>query len=714
MKKIRWKTILRMVALIVVVAIAWGICRDRLSLANWAVPVEYDGDGLEFIAWIKAASEGDFIPFIREGSHRLAAPYQANWDDYPAAEKIYICFLGIAANLFGLYQACNLGMLLAHVFSAVSFYACCRILRYHRLWSFVGAALYGLTYYNIFRALGNLHLACSYVLPFAVLCSWLVLSSKRLRRGNRLAWICVITSPVMGLGGPYNLNMYVQLMCFSMLANFLTSRRKENLKVGAISLGLAALGFLAINAHTLATQWAHGKNTAALARNYFEAELYALKPMEFIIPPLQHHIEAFGNIAAKYRTSAFVRGEMFSAYLGVIVFAAMLWALGELFVFLLACKDGRKRIPPHGLQIIWVIAYSIVGGINCLIALAGFQLFRATIRYSIFVSLISLLFLVARMSVLGRHWPRQVKLGLAAALLLFGLYDQLPRHLPFKEVSVTQKMLDSDREFSARLEKQLPHAAMVFQLPVMVFPEAPPLRGVQGYQMLRPFLYTHNLRFTYGAIRGRPREDWQWDVEKMPVPQMISQLEKYGFAGIYILRACYEDRGEDLLKQLAAAGKNQVIEDELHEQVCVLLNPAAQPELPHTDNRALLQFKRGWTIKMTTPGDNREWSTVANHEWAGGDATASFFSEDRQTTMYGFTCLIGSPAARRVIIEVNGREIWSGQIPAGQLVQVSAAVTAHWGANAVKFKTDEPPTHSAEGLPLAFTIENLEISKAAP
>jgi uncharacterized membrane protein YhaH (DUF805 family) len=705
--------VLRLIALILVVSVGWGISTNRLAVRNWQVPFEYDGDGLEFISWIQAASEGDFIPFVREGSHRLAAPYQANWDDYPTAEKFYICFLGVFAKIFGLYPACNFGMVLAHVLCALSFYACCRFLRYDRAWSFVGAVLYGLTYYNSARGLGNLHLACSWLLPFAILTTWLVLCSKRLRPGNRLGWICLVTAFLMSLGTPYNLNMFLQLLCFSILVQFLTRKRKANLRVGFYCIGAAIFGFVIINAHTLVNDFLHGKNSMALARNYFEAELYALKPIEFIIPPVKHNLQMLADIGAKYQMSAFIKGEMFSAYLGIIAFSGFVWMFAELFVLIVRRKFAAKGLPPHGLQIVWIMAYAIIGGVNCLISLAGFQLFRATNRYSIFISLLCLMFGVSRLSRLNRPWLLNFKLPLAGVLLLIGLTDQLPRPPAFEEKDTIKQMTASDKEFSARLEEKLPPGGMVFELPVMVFPESPSLRGVQGYQMLRPYVNSRNLRFSYGAIRGRPREDWQWDVEKLPAPQMISQLEGYGFAAVYLNRKCYADQGEDLLKQFAAAGRNQFIEDSLHGQVCVLLNPSAHPTLPHMDDRALLRFGGGWAVKNQTPGDNRQWESTDNRQWAGGDASVSFFSEESRPTPYTVSCGIGSVSARRVSIHMKGRQVWSGEIPAGAAVQATFMVDAAWRYNTLVFKTDEPPARSGEGVPLAFTVINLEVKKTA-
>jgi hypothetical protein len=254
------------------------------------------------------------------------------------------------------------------------------------------------------------------------------------------------------------------------------------------------------------------------------------------------------------------------------------------------------------------------------------------------------------------------------------------------------------------MEDNLPHGSMVFQMPVMSFPEAPPIQELSGYEQLRPYFVTKTLRFSFGSVRGRNREAWQWEVEKMPVPEMVSALERYGFGAIYINRRGYADHGADLLKQLAADGRAQTFEDDIHEQVCVVLKPSATPELPNTEARAQILFKSGWSVKEHTPLENREWS--------GGDATLTFFSEPRQVATYSFHCMVGSIAARKVSIVMNGQELWSSQIGAGQGVPADFTVIGRHGNNKIELRTDTEASHTKDTpLPLAFTLVDLQITR---
>src|ERR1051325_7907544 len=152
------------------------------------------------------------------------------------------------------------------------------------------------------------------------------------------------------------------------------------------------------------------------------------------------------------------------------------------------------------------------------------------------------------MSRLASNWKPSSCWTVAVALLALGLYDQLPKPETRAQTLNVAQAVQNDVDFCSSMEKALPPHAMVFQLPVMRFPEGGPVHAAQEYEMLRPYFHTKTLRFSFGSNQGRPREDWQFIVEKLSPPQMVATLEKYGFAAIYINRKGFADGGESLLK----------------------------------------------------------------------------------------------------------------------------------------------------------------------
>jgi phosphoglycerol transferase len=699
-------TIFRLLLMSVIVCFFAGLDRDRLSPSTWSVPLQYESDSLQILGWIKASSEFDYLPVVSKIGHRLGAPYTANWNDYAFYEEILIFFLGMFARVFGIMAASNLGMLISYLPSALAFYACCRMLGYQRIWSFVTAILFGFTFYNSRRHLHHLFLSFSYVVPLSIVACWLILASKRLRIGGRWFWYCIGTSFLLGLSNPYSLNMYLQLLCFSIALNFWRERDLTRLKIGGLCLLAAVAGFLSVNMDTLGYAFLHGSNPAATPRNYAQTEIAGYKPMEMIVPPANHNSEVLASIGDKYATVAPIKGELFSPYLGLIQLVAGGWMVAEFLWMLLSRSRYEKRIPAYTMQGVWILAYSVIGGLNNLFALAGLYLFRSANRYSIFISALCLFFLASRMSVLARNWKPATRWVLAAGLLAWGLFDQLPRPETRQQTLRVAQAVQNDVDFCASMEKSLAPHAMVFQLPVMRFPEGGPVHAATEYEMLRPFFFTKTLRFSFGSNQGRPREDWQFIVEKMPPAEMVAALEKYGFSAIYLNRKGFPDGGESLVKSLAGLSKTNVVEDAERGQICIALNPSPNPELPHTDDRALINYKSGWAVEERAPGQERHWSD--------GNATARFFNEHEGGTSFHVTGIIASLSPRRVTVEFDGRNVWSNEIGAGQGAPVDFWITAKSRYNTLKFLTDTPAVHPEQGgsLAVAFSAINLQVTKA--
>ena len=115
------------------------------------------------------------------------------------------------------------------------------------------------------------------------------------------------------------------------------------------------------------------------------------------------------------------------------------------------------------------------------------------------------------------------------------------------------RQVDADREFVGKMEATLPAGAMVFQLPIMEFPEMP-APGVPPYDHFRSYLYSKNLRYSFGSMKGRPREAWQKELGKRSLEEAVAEIKKRGFAAIYINRNGFPDRALPVEKALRAMG----------------------------------------------------------------------------------------------------------------------------------------------------------------
>src|SRR5205823_5577437 len=118
-----------------------------------------------------------------------------------------------------------------------------------------------------------------------------------------------------------------------------------------------------------------------------------------------------------------------------------------------------------------------------------------------------------------------VAAGVCCVIILF---DQVPTPPSLEEKSAITRHITSDQKFVAEIESTFPEGAMVFQIPVMDFPESP-LRTESSYDHLRPYLYTRHLRSSFGSMKGRPREQWQHDVEKLSLLDAVAEDQRRSF-----------------------------------------------------------------------------------------------------------------------------------------------------------------------------------------
>jgi phosphoglycerol transferase len=224
-------------------------------------------------------------------------------------------------------------------------------------------------------------------------------------------------------------------------------------------------------------------------------------------------------------------------------------------------KKSSEALPVEFFQILWIFVFFTVGGINSIQGTLGFTLFRTGCRYSIFILLISLMYAVQKISAWEERYKTRINsqvlsswyiyVALLGSLLIF--FDQAPKSNSEEEDTRTEFLIRSDQEFAGAMEKALPPEAMVFQLPVMSFPESP-VAGIDSYNHLRPYLYSKTLRFSFGSNKGRDLEKWQLSLAELPIKDQIREILAKGFLGLYVNRLGYSDQAAEIKSVMKSMG----------------------------------------------------------------------------------------------------------------------------------------------------------------
>jgi hypothetical protein len=679
------------IVLIAVVTLTWCATYNRWSRSAWKTPIVYGGDAVVEMAMAKALATGEIWPILPKHPAGLGAPYAANWNDFPTIEEPIFAWQGLLARLFGLFAGSNLTVLSAHLLAAVSFYAVCRLLRYNPIWSSAGGILFGLTPYAFSRYLPHINLTFYWHIPWGLLVAWWCASAAVLTR--RMIVISIIVALVHGTHSVYYSNMFLQFLAGAALIS-LFRRQGWRRIVFPIALGtIVVMTVLLMNVDTFYERIVSGPNPLAIVRNYSGLEIYALRPIEMLLPAT-HRLSALQEWAGRaYYSQTMLPGEMGSPYLGIICI------LTAGCLVLTACRNilrGKAEIMWHGLGIAWICLYSIVGGINGVIGAFGLHLFRCTNRFSIVILALLLLWGVRQLSRISWPWPLPAKLGLAALATLLGVWDQTPPSVSASRVRAIRAKTEDDRTFARTLESRLAPRAMVFELPVMAFPEAPPINQMQDYEHLRPYLYSHSLRFSYGSEKGREREEWQSEILQLGIPMFVRSLEQYGFSAVLINKKAYTDNGAALIRGLSEADRSTVLAESA-DLVSLALNPRPRPVLPP-------YFDANW---YSVEGDvNGHW------RWSRGDANILLFNNGSEAKTVSVKFGLSSVQPRRVEVYAASKLICSADLTADRpsAPDVTASVLLPPGQTSLHFHTDVPGAvpGNGDGRALAFALINFD------
>jgi hypothetical protein len=539
-----------------------------LTYGSLRQPFQYAGksDPLQMLTWVKAASEGHWIPLLDRTNPRLGAPDGANWNDFPMYDAQLIWVFGLVARATSLFTGANLLLLCGHLTSALGFLAACRMLRVRWTWAVGFALVWSFSCYHAFRGLGHALLSWDYAVPLAVVCSWRVADQPvPFRLGGKFFWCTVALSAAIGQGNPYSVIMWCELLALSALARWWSGRGKDGLCFAGVLVGVTLASLVLSNLPCLIEGLRHGFNPYAVPRTYFQTELYALKPIDLLLPPFWHRLPELAQIGARYKEAVWVRGEMFSPYLGVVGIVGLAWLTGAFLRRFLRGQPTSWHFP----QVVWVLLWSCIGGGNCLLAFCGLQVWRGSDRFSIWILAICLLWLAVQLSQrLGRRQWLSASLALGVAgLAVFDQFDVSHTRDAKDDAALAQK----DQQFGEQLEARLA-GKRVFQVPVMNFIDADPVGSVKPYDLTRPYLWTKTVRFSHGRIFGRPEDSWRLQIIAGSTPaQLAVLLRQRGFSAVLLDRNGFKDAGESALAGLAAAGYREVIEDQAHEWACVII-----------------------------------------------------------------------------------------------------------------------------------------------
>jgi phosphoglycerol transferase len=573
--------------LLVVVGWSWCDAYGIRSEADWAQPLAYTedpekSDVIGTYAGLKAAAAGNMLPLAWKRVDELGAPFGSEWSDWPMIEELQFAFFGLLARIFGVFTGLNLGMLSGHLLAAATCYVVARVGGCLPNWSFVAGLAYGLAPFLFAQSPHHFQVQWAWHVPlFALVWRW-VATAPGLEWGTpRFRWAIGIGF-LTGLMFIYYTNVFCQLVLLGALVLYAQGRSRPALLAAAAVIGAAAAAVVLMSLDTWTFAWWHGPNRGALVREYKWLEIYGLKLVDLVVPPVTHRSGIVAALARGHHQAAPLLDEQ-ASYLGFVGLAAVGWLAWSAVSALV--RRRQEAVPMEAWQVLWIVLMFTTGGLNAIVGAFGITMFRASCRYSVVILAIALIWAARRLSDMQAARGRPVSGAAGAgggelawiaaplACCLIVLWDEVPRP-PTRELREhVARLVAADREFTEKMEGTLPPGAMVFQLPIMEYPEAP-VPGIPPADHLRPYLFSRQLRYSFGAMKGRERDRWQRQIATIDLPQSLAELRRRGFAALLINRNGFPDRGraiEDTLR--GQRGTGPAIESAAGDLVCIPIGP---------------------------------------------------------------------------------------------------------------------------------------------
>jgi hypothetical protein len=508
-----------------------------------SVPFDYGADALSGSVNIRSVLDHGWLTHNPD----IGAPGGRYGNDFPGADNLHLMVVAVM-GLFTKNWAVVLNLYFLATFPLAAMTATWffRRVEVSRTWAVTLGVLYAYAPYHYVRGEQHLYLSAYYVVPPAV---WLIVRTLRgealwgsspllLRRatcvGQSLATFVSLVA--LGTASSYYSVFTLLLLTAAGLLGLLRTRRWRR-AVGVLSAQALLVSVMVANMlPNLLFERAHGQNLVALSRFPKQTEIYAFKITSLLLPAPYHRVHALAQLRATYDSNFPYPSER--PTLGLVAAAGFVLLLAAALLTLLrgGGVPSATGLPTLGALAILIVLLGTTGGLGSLFALFVSDNIRGWNRLAIFLSLIALaaVGLVCRPGA-RRRW-KVLSPVLAILVLAVGLFDQTPAEYPphTKEIS---RQWRSDTTFVRSIESALPAGAMVFQLPYMFFPEAPPQLQMHDSEPFRLYLHSTSLRWSYGGIRGRPQADWPAQVARTPVPRMLGLLAAAGFDGVTVDRA---------------------------------------------------------------------------------------------------------------------------------------------------------------------------------
>jgi phosphoglycerol transferase len=461
----------------------------------------------------------------------LGAPYGGlDMHDFPQIDPLQV----VLTKLIGLFS--NDVAVVTNVFFLVGFplTAIAAVWSLRRLdvptWIAVACAVvFAVAPYHFFRGEDHLLIAAYYTVPLA---AYLIL--RQLAGSPPSARTTIVLAALVGLGSFYYVVFTLFLLGFAVVLSLVGGRRAVAWS-GALALAVLLATTGLVHAPTFVYQLRHGSNQAvAVLRGPEQSERFALKIPRLVFPVDQHEIKPLANLTQHFNERSPTQIQegppQALGLLTAIGFVALLWiAISGPFR-----RPGAPERDPYvqasATATLAALILGVAGGAALVVAYAVTPLVRSWSRLSIFIAFFALVAVAKGLERVHRdlraRGVRPVFMAVGLCALVAAAAGEQTSVAMVPDYRATNVVWRSDAAFTSRATQLLPRNSIVFELPYVPYPEA-------SYSQARPYLHTTRLRWTFGAMQGRPA-DWTASLMGLPTRPVVASAAAAGASAILV------------------------------------------------------------------------------------------------------------------------------------------------------------------------------------
>ncbi|MDR3707204.1 MAG: hypothetical protein P4L33_02810 [Capsulimonadaceae bacterium] len=535
------RTFLYLIVLSCVVSLLLLPAITNVYQAGLDKPIEYQHDALAMLAQYKGLIETGWVTH----NPNVGAPAGQNLRSLPFVDDLdYVLEKLIAATDPNPAIVLNVLFILSFPLAAGTATFVALRLGLRPATSAAIGILFAFAPYHFLRCERHIFLSIYYSVPFTFLLLYDIRSGRAdiVARIRERGWGALAPSfgyvalaILCGINGIYYCLIPTVLIAGTTFVSALDTR-KLSVFLSGLTFSVIMVATLGLCSVPFLTNPARHAVANTVIRKPTEVEKYGLTIAQMILPTPAHRIAALSKLRDKFDRSMLpeITNENGMAALGAAGTIGFILLLAAPFVRSLQIVFRKRMI--LSLVVYIALLWCTIGGLSATSTVflpAG--LLRSLNRVSIFISFCSLCALGMVADQLATMWEKRGARPLLAALawipiVVLGAYDQSPASFAAPNPYVRRYL--SDEQFGQVIDASLPPGAMIYNIPYVPYPEGA-ITGLGDYDEFRPYLHTHHVRYSYGAIRETGADDWQ---RRLPVDVsgFVAALSKLGFRAIVL------------------------------------------------------------------------------------------------------------------------------------------------------------------------------------